>query len=160
MNSDVTHLKMQAAHRAVELVESGMVVGLGHGSTAIHGVRRLAELLQKGQLRDILGIPVSTVIQEEAQKLGLHLVTLEDHPFVDLTFDGADEVDASLAAIVDGVGLDVRCGVGGGVDPSAETHAAAAEGPLGGALSGEDVGKEGNLIGEFAPEGGHGTETR
>jgi ribose 5-phosphate isomerase A len=76
MNSDVTQLKMQAAHRAVEFIESGMVVGLGHGSTAIHAVRRLAELLQNDQLSDILGVPVSTFIQESAQKLGLPLVTL------------------------------------------------------------------------------------
>lgn len=108
MNSDVTQLKMQAAHRAVEFIGSGMVVGLGHGSTAIHAVRRLAELLQNGQLSDILSVPVSTVIQEEAQKLGLPLVTLEDHPVVDLTFDGADEVDPNLNVIKGGGGALLR----------------------------------------------------
>lgn len=108
MNSDVTHLKMQAAHRAVEFVESGMVVGLGHGSTAVHAVRRLAELLHKGQLRDILGVPVSSVIQQEAQKLDIPLITLEDHPVVDLTFDGADEVDPNLNVIKGGGGALLR----------------------------------------------------
>jgi ribose 5-phosphate isomerase A len=108
MNSDVTHLKIQAAHRAVEFIESGMVVGLGHGSTAVHGVRRLAQLLQEGHLKDILGVPVSSVIQEEAQKLGIPLVTLEDHPVVDLTFDGADEVDPNLNVIKGGGGALLR----------------------------------------------------
>jgi ribose 5-phosphate isomerase A len=108
MNVDVTQLKMQAAYRAVEFIESGMVVGLGHGSTAIHAVRRLAELLQKGQLRDILGVPVSSVIQKEAQKLNIPLVTLEDQPIVDLTFDGADEVDPNLNVIKGGGGALLR----------------------------------------------------
>ena len=90
---DVAQLKQKAAERAVDFVESGMVVGLGHGSTAIFAVRRIARLLQSGQLADILGVPCSIHVEEEARELGIPLTTLDDHPIIDLTIDGADEVD-------------------------------------------------------------------
>jgi ribose 5-phosphate isomerase A len=101
-------LKQQAAYQAVTLVESGMVVGLGHGSTVVWAVRRLAELLQSGQLENILGIPASIQTQSDAQQLGIPLTTLEEHPFVDLTIDGADEVDPELNLIKGGGGALTR----------------------------------------------------
>ena len=101
-------LKQQAAERAVEFVKSGMVVGLGHGSTAFLAVRRIAQLLHEGQLQDILGVPCSLQVEEEAQRLGIPLTTLDEHPVVDLTIDGADEVDHSLNLIKGGGGALLR----------------------------------------------------
>jgi ribose 5-phosphate isomerase A len=108
MNDATATFKQQAAERAVEFVESGMVVGLGHGSTARFAVQRIAALIGAGQLRDILGVPCSVVIGDEARKLGIPLTTLEDHPNVDLTIDGADEVDSKLNLIKGGGGALLR----------------------------------------------------
>lgn len=83
--------KQAAAEQAVTLVTSGMVVGLGVGSTAIFAVRRLAQLLAEGELRDIQGIPCANAVEQEARRLGIPLTTLNDHPRVDITIDGADE---------------------------------------------------------------------
>ena len=105
---DITQLKQQAAERAAEFVESGMVVGLGHGSTTIFAVRRIAQLLNEGQLRDILGVPCSRQVQEDARRLGIPLTTLDEHPVVDLTIDGADEVDPHLDLIKGGGGALLR----------------------------------------------------
>jgi ribose 5-phosphate isomerase A len=95
----ILRLKQQAAERAVEFIESGMVIGLGHGSTAIFAVRRLAKLLQTGTLSAILGIPCSTQVEAEARQLGIPLATLDEHPVIDLTIDGADEVGPNLDLI-------------------------------------------------------------
>jgi ribose 5-phosphate isomerase A len=108
VNVDISQLKQQAAERAVEFVESGMVVGLGHGSTAIFAVRRIAQLLREGQLQDILGVPCSRQVEENAQRLGISLTTLDEHPVVDLTIDGADEVDPGLNVIKGGGGALLR----------------------------------------------------
>jgi ribose 5-phosphate isomerase A len=108
MDVDIAQLKQQAAERAAEFVEPGMVVGLGHGSTAILAVRRIAQLLRTGQLRDILGVPCSIQVEEEARRLSIPLTTLEDHPVIDLTIDGADEVDPNLDVIKGGGGALLR----------------------------------------------------
>lgn len=108
MSKDIASLKQQAAERAVEHVKSGMVVGLGHGSTAILAVRRLAELLQAKHLSNIVCIPCSTQTESEARELGIPLTTLEEHSEVDLTIDGADEVDPSLDLIKGGGGALLR----------------------------------------------------
>ncbi|XP_008807605.2 probable ribose-5-phosphate isomerase 2 [Phoenix dactylifera] len=89
-------LKRIAAHRAVELLESGMVVGLGTGSTAAHALDRIGELLRRGVLRDIVGIPTSKKTEAHAAAVGIPLSDLHAHPIVDLSIDGADEVDPSL----------------------------------------------------------------
>lgn len=96
---DVSLLKQEAATYAVDFVESGVVLGLGHGSTAILSVRRVAEMLQAGRLRDILGVPCSVEVEREAQQLGIPLTSLDEHPVVDLTIDGADEVSRNLDLI-------------------------------------------------------------
>jgi ribose 5-phosphate isomerase A len=107
MNDSAT-FKKQAAERAVEHIESGMIVGLGTGSTAILVVRRIAELSAAGALIDILGIPTSEATAAEAQQLGVPLTTLDEHPAVDLTIDGADEVDPNLDVIKGGGGALLR----------------------------------------------------
>lgn len=85
-----------------------MVVGLGHGSTAIFAARRIARLLHESQLRDVLGVPCSSQVEEDARQLGIPLATLEDHPVIDLTIDGADEVDPNLDVIKGGGGALLR----------------------------------------------------
>jgi ribose 5-phosphate isomerase A len=85
-----------------------MVVGLGAGSTAMFAVHRIAQLLREGQLQGILGVPCSLEVEEEARRLGIPLTTLEEHPVVDLTIDGADEVDPKLDLIKGGGGALLR----------------------------------------------------
>ncbi|MGH9071377.1 MAG: ribose-5-phosphate isomerase RpiA [Acidimicrobiales bacterium] len=100
--------KRVAAQWAAELVESHMVVGLGTGSTAIIAVRRIAERLAAGTLREIVAIPTSGATAAEAKALGIALGGLEDHPVIDLTIDGADEVDPQLNLIKGGGGALLR----------------------------------------------------
>jgi ribose 5-phosphate isomerase A len=101
-------LKQQAADQVLAYIQSGMIVGLGAGSTAILAVRGLAGQLARGELTGILGIPCSGVIEAEARRLGIPLTTLEEHPVIDLTFDGADEVDPALNLIKGGGGALLR----------------------------------------------------
>jgi ribose 5-phosphate isomerase A len=95
--------KQQAADRAVVYVQSGMVVGLGAGSTAVLATRRIGQLLREGRLRDLVGVPCSSAIEAEARALGIP-ITLEPPGAVDLTIDGADEVDPELNLIKGGGG--------------------------------------------------------
>ncbi|KAJ4822269.1 putative ribose-5-phosphate isomerase 3, chloroplastic [Turnera subulata] len=89
-------LKKLAADKAVDYVKSGMVLGLGTGSTAAFVVAKLGELLKSGQLTDIVGVPTSKRTQEQALSLGIPLSGLDDNPKLDLAIDGADEVDPLL----------------------------------------------------------------
>ena len=95
--------KQQAADRAVEYVYSGMVVGLGAGSTAMLAIRRIGQLLREGRLRDVVGVPCSSVVETEARALGIP-ITLDPPGLIDLTIDGADEVDPELNLIKGGGG--------------------------------------------------------
>lgn len=108
MKVNAARLKQQAAERAVRFVKSGMVVGLGHGSTALFAVRRIAQLLRDGRLGDIKGVPCSLEIGQEAQQLGIPVTTLDEHPVVDVTIDGADEVDPHMNLIKGGGGALLR----------------------------------------------------
>ena len=105
---DIPQLKQKAGWYAVDFVKSGMVVGLGHGSTAIFAVRCIAQLLQEGRLQDVRGVPCSRQVEAEARRLGIPLTTLDEHPVVDLTIDGADEVDPDLNLIKGGGGALLR----------------------------------------------------
>lgn len=96
--------KEYAAHHAASYVKSGMIVGLGTGATATIFVQRLAKLLKQGALRDIVGIPTSTTIAKVAKDLQIPLSNLEEHPVIDLTVDGADEVNPALQLIKGGGG--------------------------------------------------------
>jgi ribose 5-phosphate isomerase A len=78
------------------LVKSGMRLGLGTGSTAVHAVHRIGELLKKGTLREIVAVPTSFQTVVACQQMGISLITLNDPAVngrLDLTIDGADEVD-------------------------------------------------------------------
>jgi ribose 5-phosphate isomerase A len=101
-------LKLQAAERAVEWIASGMVVGLGSGTTAILAVRKIGALLREGKLNGIVAVPTSAAIEAEARRLAIPLAPLEKPPAVDLTIDGADEVDAELNLIKGGGGALLR----------------------------------------------------
>lgn len=106
--ADAAAYKQAAARAAVEEVRSGMVVGLGHGSTVQFALEALAEKLRSGALADIIGIPCSTQTEREALRLGIPLGELNDHAAIDLTLDGADEVDPQLNLIKGGGGALLR----------------------------------------------------
>lgn len=106
--ADATRYKQVAAERAVALVQSGMVVGLGTGSTSVFAIRRIGALLGTGALRDVAGVPTSTAAEAEARKCGVPIVDLERAQEVDLTIDGADEVDPTLDLIKGGGGALLR----------------------------------------------------
>ncbi|MCE7989147.1 MAG: ribose-5-phosphate isomerase RpiA [Caldilinea sp. CFX5] len=108
MSSDPNQQKQLAADHAASYVQSGMVIGLGTGSTAILFLRRLAERLAAGDLTNIVGIPTSSQIATEAARLHFPLTTLEEQPVLDLTVDGADEVDPQLNLIKGGGGALLR----------------------------------------------------
>ncbi|KAE9598089.1 hypothetical protein Lal_00003956 [Lupinus albus] len=89
-------LKKLAADKAVDYVKSGMVLGLGTGSTAAFVVAKLGALIASGELTNIIGIPTSKRTEEQARSLGIPLSILDDNPRLDLAIDGADEVDPNL----------------------------------------------------------------
>jgi len=93
MSDPAADAKQRAALQAVTRVQSGMVVGLGTGSTARFAVEEIGRRLEAGDLRDIVGVPTSIATREQATRLGIPLATLNEHPALDLTIDGADEVD-------------------------------------------------------------------
>lgn len=93
------NVKEQAAAKALEFVQSGMVLGLGSGSTAKIFVDLLAEKLKSGDLKDIVGIPTSKATAEQARSLGIPLSTIDEHEVIDLAVDGADEVDPDLQLV-------------------------------------------------------------
>ncbi len=94
--------KEVAGRRAAEYIEEGMIVGLGTGSTAEFTIRAIGERVASGL--NIKAIPTSEASADLARELGIKLTSLEDDPAVDLTIDGADEVDP---------GLDLIKGLGG-----------------------------------------------
>lgn len=97
--SNLDSYKQLAAQQALQYVESGMVLGLGTGSTARFLVETLAERLRDGRLRDIVGVCTSDATAAQAQRLGIPIATLEQRPRLDLAIDGADEIDPMLNLI-------------------------------------------------------------
>jgi len=91
--------KQMAAERGAELVQSGMVLGLGSGSTATLAVQAIGRRLRERTLRDVIGVPSSSAIAAVARESGVPLTTLDEHPVLDLDLDGADEVDPNLNLI-------------------------------------------------------------
>ncbi len=101
-------LKQQAAAAALAFIESGMVVGLGGGSTAAMFIAQLGRALQEGKLRDIVGIPSAKSVGAFAKVQGVPQTDLESHPQIDVCVDGADEVSPQFDLIKGGGGLLTR----------------------------------------------------
>jgi ribose 5-phosphate isomerase A len=99
-------LKRQAAARALEHVSDGMKLGLGTGSTARHFVELLGERVRAGL--KVIGVPTSEATRADAQRCGIPLTTLDDIDQLDLTVDGADEIDPALNVIKGGGGALLR----------------------------------------------------
>ena len=102
-------LKQMVGYKSVDdYVKSGMVVGLGTGSTAYFAVERLGQLLESGELKDIVAIPTSVRTKEQAESLKIPLVTLDTHSKLDVAIDGADEVDPDFNLVKGGGGALLR----------------------------------------------------
>ena len=106
MNTDT--LKKQAAIRAVDLIQSGMVIGLGSGSTVTFALEEIASRLHNRQIERILGVPSSVETDRIARQLKIPLTSLGEHPQLEITIDGADEVDPQLNLIKGGGGALLR----------------------------------------------------
>ncbi len=98
--------KRQAAERAMEEIRDGMKVGIGTGSTAEHFVRALGKAVRAGL--KVTGVPTSERTAALAREEGIPLSTLEDMPVLDVTVDGADEIDPDMALIKGGGGALLR----------------------------------------------------
>jgi ribose 5-phosphate isomerase A len=99
-------MKKLAAEKAVEYIEDGMIVGLGTGSTVEHALKKLGELVKEGL--KIQGIPTSLRTKKSATNYGIPLTDLKEHTEIDVTIDGADEVDSNLFLIKGGGGALTR----------------------------------------------------
>jgi ribose 5-phosphate isomerase A len=97
--SDREQQKRAAAARAVALIESGMRLGLGTGSTARHVVDLIGARLREGDLTSIVGVATSRATEDQARSLNVPLATLDELTSLDLCIDGADEVDPRLDLI-------------------------------------------------------------
>ena len=102
MTVDRDDMKKLAAEKAAEYIEDGMVLGLGTGTTLEYLIPKIGKLVAEGM--DIVGIPTSRRTKNLAEEYNIPLSTLTEHPEVDLTIDGADEVDPSLNLIKGGGG--------------------------------------------------------
>ncbi|WP_282118763.1 ribose-5-phosphate isomerase RpiA [Ruegeria atlantica] len=105
--SPIDKAKFVAARRAADIVQDGMRVGLGTGSTAAWMVRRLGERVQQEGLR-IKAVPTSTRTAQLARELGIEVVSLDQAGWLDLTIDGADEFDGDLNLIKGGGGAHLQ----------------------------------------------------
>ena len=103
----MSRAKEAAGRRAAEFVEDGMILGLGTGSTIAFTLERLAERVRDEKLH-VVGVPTSLDTERKAAELGLALTTLEEHPTLDLTIDGADEVDPGFNLTKGGGGALLR----------------------------------------------------
>lgn len=103
---DKERLKQTAAEKAVEEIQPGAIVGLGTGSTVYYVLLALGEKVRDGL--NITGIATSKQTEKISAKQGIPLSTLGEHPVIDVTIDGADEIDPSLNLIKGGGGALVR----------------------------------------------------
>jgi ribose 5-phosphate isomerase A len=102
MSRDEDGLKRAAAESAVAQITAGMIVGLGSGSTAAFAVSTLAKRVREGLC--IVAIPTSERTAAQARELGIPLSTLSEDPRVDITIDGADEVEEGTLNLIKGHG--------------------------------------------------------
>lgn len=101
-------LKKEAGISAVDFIESGMVLGLGTGSTVRFALEEIGKRYKEGRLKDIVGIPSSIDTEKRAKELGIPIITFDEKQELDLTIDGADEVDPQLNLIKGGGGALLR----------------------------------------------------
>src|SRR5687767_12838296 len=107
LDSPGSNPKQVAGWRAAELATDGMTLGLGTGSTVWFALERLAERVRKEGLA-VRGVPTSIDTEDKARTLGLQLATLEEVERIDLTIDGADEVDPRFDLVKGGGGALLR----------------------------------------------------
>ena len=100
MKENVTSEKQLSAEAACDYVKDGMIVGLGTGTTAEFAVRKIGKLVRNGL--SIRGIPTSNRTKELAEAEGIPLIDFSESMFIDLTIDGADEIDGNLNMIKGG----------------------------------------------------------
>jgi len=98
----VDEAKKLTGETAAEYVKSGQVVGLGSGSTAVHFIRRLGERMTSGELKDIKTVPTSHQAAQDAIAAGIKVTSLDEYPTIDITVDGADQIDPELNLIKGG----------------------------------------------------------
>ena len=99
--------KLVGRTAAEKYARSGMKIGMGTGSTAVWAIRRIGELLQEGKLADIVGVPTSSQSELECERAGIPIRTMNDRQIdgaLNLTIDGADEVEPSKAVTKGGGG--------------------------------------------------------
>jgi ribose 5-phosphate isomerase A len=101
-NSGAERLKQLAALKAVESIRDGMVVGLGSGSTSAFAIEAMGEKVKQGL--KIIGIATSKKSAQLAKQAGIMLSDLETHPLIDVTIDGADEVESDTLYLIKGLG--------------------------------------------------------
>lgn len=102
MTVDIESLKRQAAKATVDLIDHGMVVGLGSGSTAAYAISALAERIANGL--NITAISTSEQMRLLAQKYNIRLTTFAEQPVIDITIDGADQVEIGSLNLIKGLG--------------------------------------------------------
>ena len=107
MTTDVDTLKRDAALRALEFIRDGMTLGLGSGTTAEICVRELGHRVREGL--QVVGVPSSRKVERVAREVGVPLTSLNDVSRLDLTFDGADEVDLRTFNLIKGRGGSLLC---------------------------------------------------
>ena len=100
MKKNVISEKQLSAEAACDYVKDGMIVGLGTGTTAEFAVRKIGKLVRDGL--SIRGIPTSNKTKELAEAEGIPLIDFSESMFIDLTIDGADEIDGNLNMIKGG----------------------------------------------------------
>jgi ribose 5-phosphate isomerase A len=103
----VSQAKEAAGRAAAELVQDGMTLGLGTGSTVFFALRRLAQRIAEEKL-SLRGVPTSLDTERKAREMGIPLASLDDVSVIDLTIDGADEIDARFDMIKGGGGALLR----------------------------------------------------
>ena len=95
-------LKKKAAYEAVKRIKDGMIIGLGTGSTARYAILRIGEMIKQGA--EIIGIATSIQSEQLAKKLGIKIEDINEYDTIDITIDGADEIDSKLNLIKGGGG--------------------------------------------------------
>ena len=102
MSEDRDRLKQMAALRAIEEVEDGMILGLGTGSTAAFVIDGLGARVAQGL--KVVGIPSSERSAAQARRLGIPIASFAEHQHLDMTIDGADEVERGTLNLIKGLG--------------------------------------------------------